>query len=227
MYESEGKMKASPMPRLKAESELIKYQRRFEYLIINIPEINSREKFNERKKIFDLYPDTLEMRRVYLEKIVNDIKFGNYFEEAVAHIKEPNSKVNKKYTTDELMEVASKFFYCDQINPDTTVQSHVCVGINGLKETKWEKDYTLLSAFCFEAIFNNFDKDTSQVSETYILEKKKSCEKFRGNITTLDKYLENVKTELFIRMKNNTTLKKELLAYYESHKSDLAFAISQ
>ena len=32
---------------------------------------------------------------------------------------------------------------------------HVCIGLNEVKEASWAKDYTLLEAFCFEAIFEN------------------------------------------------------------------------
>jgi hypothetical protein len=126
---------------------------------------------------------------------------------------------------DELMEVASKFFYCDKVNPDTSVQSHVCIGINGLKEIKWEKDYTQLAAFCYEAIFTDLDKDNSKIDESYTSEKKLAREKYRKNITTLDKYLEDVKLDLFNRMKNSTTLKEELWAYYELNNNNLSFKI--
>jgi hypothetical protein len=156
---------------------------------------------------------------------VEDKKLVAYFEETIAPINNPAMKIGKTYSVDELMEVASKFFYCDQVNPDTTVQSHVCIGINGQRETKWKKDYTLLAAFCYEAIFSDFDKDTSQVSEAYGTEKKKSCERFRKNITTLDQYLEEVKLDLFENMKNNVVLKKVLLDYYELNKANLAFRI--
>jgi len=224
-YEDANEIKGSPMPELRAESGLIKYKKRFEYLIMNIPEIHHPEKIKERLKISDLYPDTSEIKRLYLKELINDKKLAGYFEETAAPITNPDLKVDKKFTTDELMEVASKFFYCDKVLPDTTVQLHVCIGINGFKETKWEKDYTLLAAFCFEAIFNDLDKDISTLRESYKSEKKNSCEQYRRNIVTLDKYLENVRTELFSRMKNNTTLKKELLNYYESNKDNLAFKI--
>ena len=125
------------------------------------------------------------------------------------------------------MEVDSKFFNCDLVNPDTTVQSHVCVGINGLREVQWQKDYTLLAAFCYEAIFHDFDRDVSPISEAYDSEKKKACQKYRPHITSLDRYLEDVKLELFERMRNDAVLKKELLDYYESNKDKLAFKLTK
>ncbi len=224
-YEQENKTKASAMPILKAKSKLKKHERRFDYLLMNISEIHLPEKSEERNEIFNLYPDKSKIKKLYLEKYIQDKKLVAYFEETIAPINNPNLEINKIYAVDELMEVASKFFYCDKINPDSSVQSHVCIGINGLSETKWQKDYTLLAAFCFEAIFTDFDKDTSQISESYLSEKKKACQKYRSNITTLNQYLEDVKLNLFERMKNDGVLKKELLAYYELNKSNLAFKI--
>ncbi|MCD6018852.1 MAG: hypothetical protein K0S53_1973 [Bacteroidetes bacterium] len=224
-FESENKTKASAMPEIKATSKLKKYKRRFDYLLVNISEIHHPEKSEERNAIFNLYPDRQEIKKRYLEKYIQDKKLVAYFEETMAPINDPHLQINKSYAVDELMEVASKFFYADKVKPDTTVQSHVCIGINGMKETRWEKDYTLLAAFCYEAIFNNLDEDSSHISESYRSEKRLSCEQYRKNITTLDKYLEDVKWDLFDRMKNNAILKEELLKYYELNKHNLAFNI--
>lgn len=226
-YQDKDQMKASAMPVLKAGSELMNYKRRFDYLLLNIPEIHSPAKFEERDSINKLYPDTLEIKRIYSDKYCQDKKLVQYFEETYAPIKDPGLQRDKIYSSDELMEVASKFFYCDLVRPDTSVQMHVCIGINGLKEAKWETDYTLLAAFCYEAIFNDLESDDSQIRSTYTIEKKVSTEQFRKNITTLDKYLEDVRQDLFNRMKSNSDLKENLLAYYELNKDNLAFKIKK
>jgi len=224
-YESENVLKAGAMPVLKPESELNKYQFRFDYLLMNVSEVHQINKTEERNAIFGLYPDTVKLQKVYMKKFIQDKKLVACFEESYAPIKDPDMKRTKTYTTDELMDVASKFFYCDLVLPDTNVQSHVCVGLNGIKEASWEKDYTLLAAFCFEAIFADFHKDQSPVDESYSAEKSKAVQKYRANISNLDQYLEDVKLELFERMKNDEVLKKALLEYYEENKSNLAFRI--
>ncbi len=224
LYEDSGVKKASAMPVL-ADSELIPYKRRFEYLLLNIPEIHEFGRIKERDSINSLYPDTTEIKRIYLEEYCRDRNLVSYFEETSAAITNPDFQREKTYTVEELMEITSKFFYCDQVNPDTSVQMHVCIGINGLNETNVEKDYTLLAAFCYEAIFSDLDNDDSQIRNAYVSEKKESCEQFRKNITTLDKYLEDVKLDVFSRMKSNSTLKEKLLAYYELNKNNLAFVI--
>ncbi len=225
VYEENGVQKASAMPELNPESELNKHKRRFEYLLMNVSKMHQPEALKERTEIWNLYPDTLKLKQLYLDKFIQDEKLVNYFEETNVPIANPDVEITKTYTQEELMEVASKFFYCDQLLPDTIVQFHICIGINGVKETKWDKDYTLLAAFCYEAIFNNLDKDSSQIEKSSSTEKKIASEQFRKNITTLDKYLEDVRLDLFSRMKNNAILKQELLAYYELNKNNLAFKI--
>lgn len=227
VYEDGAVKKASAMPVLNPESALIKYSKRFEYLLINVSEMHQPTGVNERTKIWNLYPDTTKLKRLYLDKFIQDEKLVNYFEETYAPIADPNIEITKTYTQKELMAVASKFFYCDQILPDTIVQSHVCIGLNGIKEASWnkDKDYTLLAAFCFEAIFNDLDKDSSLVDEVYSIEKKNACEQFRKSITTLDKYLEDVRLDLFSRMENNAILKQKLLEYYKLNGGNLSFNI--
>jgi hypothetical protein len=226
-YEDGNKTKAFGMPELRAGSELMTYKRRFEYLLMNIPEILHPSKMKERDSINALYPDTSKIKQLYLDRYCGDQKLVSYFEETYTAIKNRDLKKDKTYSADELMKVASIFFYCDQVNPDTSIGMHVCIGINGMKETKWEKDYTLLAAFCFEAIFTDLDNDNSQIRDAYVSEKKESSEQLRKNFATPEQYLEDVKSDVFNRMENNVTLKEKLLAYYELNKNNVVFTITE
>jgi hypothetical protein len=225
-YESPDGMRANALPELKSDSELMHYQRRISYLLMNVPEIHLPEKHEERNEIGKLYPDTTAIKELYLNHYTQDEKLVRHFEETIAPIVNPNLEITRTFTEDELMEVASKFFYCRQIEPDTSIQAYVCIGINGVKEANWEKDYTLLEAFCYEAIFSGFDDEDSQIRDTFHSEKEKSCDQFRQNITSLDQYLEYVKLELFERMRNSDNLKLELLEYYELNRRNLAFRVT-
>jgi hypothetical protein len=218
-------MLASAMPKLRSESKLNQYNRRFEYLLINVPEIHFPQKAERRKEIWDLYPDTTKLKRLYLNEYIHDEKLTNYFDLTKTAICNGNFESKITFNIDELMEVASKFFYCDKVFTDTTIQSHVCIGLNGISEANWSKDYRLLEAFCYEAIFNDLDKDISEIDESYSFEKKEACQKYKSMIVTLDLYLEDVRNELFVSMKNNLVLRTELLEYYEHNKSNLAFKI--
>ena len=226
-YTDQNKTKASVMPVLKTGSELMPYKLRFDYLLLNVPEIHQFAKIKLRDSINSLYPDTSELKRIYLDIYCQDKLLPKYFEETYTAVKNPDMQRGKVYSADELMEVASKFFYCDEVLPDSSVQMHVCIGINGVKEAKWEQDYTLLAAFCYEAIFNDMDKDRSQIRSAYSSEHDEAVKQFRNNITTMDKYLEDTRVNLFDRMKSNTILKEKLLAYYELNKNNLSFKITK
>lgn len=224
-YQDSNAIKASAMPELKADSELQPFARRFDYLLINVSEIHQTDKFEKRNKIWSLYPDTIKLKRKYLNEFSTDKKLKHYFGKTYDAIQQNQSKKNVDYSTEELMEVASKFFYCDKVFLDTTIQAHVCIGLNGIKEAQWTKDYTLLEAFCFEAIFNDLDKDSSQVWESFGAIKSQSESYFQKDMQSLESYLENVKNEVFKRMKTDSILKKNLLDYYDKNQSNLAIRI--
>jgi len=225
-YEKDGEVFASAMPELKTDSDLWEYKRRFEYLLINIPEIHKPQKSKERKKIFGLYPDTLKLKRLYVKQYLRDRNLVKYFDETLAPIYNQEIEKNKNYSEDELMEVASKFFYCDKVKADTSVQAHVCVGLNGVAEANWERDYTLLEAFCYEAIFCDFDLDNSQVYSSFSSKKAEASKHHKDDVLSLDQYLKDVRVELFKRMKSDTILKSSLLNHYERNISNLSFEIT-
>lgn len=224
-FEQDGKTRASAMPVIKKESELFRYKRRFDYLLMNVPEFHSPKQIEERNKLWQLYPDTVELKRSCFNKYADDKKLVGYFEETALFVTKPDMPRKNSFTEDELMEVASKFFYCDKVLPDSNVQAHVCIGLNGIKEASWNKDCTLLEAFCYEGIFNDLDKDSSQVWDSFGALKKESVKKYNAEIGLLDVYLEKVKLDVFERMENNAILKKELLSYYELNKNNLAFKV--
>ena len=223
--EYEGKLIASAMPVIRSDSEIIKFKRRFEYILINVPEIHLAEKAEKRKEIWDLYPDTIELKRLYLKEYVQDKSLTDYFNVTHAAIFKRNFNIKTTYNIDELMEVASKFFYCDKVLPDTMIQTHVCIGLNGITEANWDKDYRLIEAFCFEAIFNDFDREISEIDESYSSNIERARLKFNPSIKALDLYLLEVRKELFDLMKNDDVLKQSLLMYYEQNKNNLSFRL--
>ncbi len=226
-YESDNEIKASALPKLVQDRELTPFERRFEYLLLNVPEFHSSQMTKERKRLFGLYPDTLKMKKKILEKYTQDEEFSTYFEQTLAAIKNPAKVQEKSFTTDEMMRVASRFFYCDAVNPDTTVQSRVCVELNGVDELIEGKDVTLLAAFCYEAIFNDFDRAVSPVSAAWNTERKRAVERYKPSITSFEIFLEDVKQELYDRMERNNSLKQILVEHYKTHKDNLPFELTE
>jgi hypothetical protein len=224
-YERDGEMRASAMPEFTADSSLLPYKRRFDYLLVNVPTIHSREEAERRGELGKLYPDTTAIREQYLNEYLQDGQLLAYFEESFSYLQDSQLERVNTYDKEELMEVASKFFFCDKVRPDTAIVAHVCIGLNGVKEAQWEKDYTLLEAFCFEAIFDDLEKDQSALWLSFSAGKQQAVEKHRKNISTLDDYLEKVKLELFKQMKADEELEKVLLNYYQKNRENLAFII--
>lgn len=223
-YQENGQTHYSPMPGLKPGTELSDYNWRFEFLMMNIPAIHHSESVTKRQKLFSL-TDSSAIKQEYLKEFQNDPYFVKVFAETMQPLIKPGFKATQTFTEEELMKVASIFFYCDQVNSDTTVQTHVCVGINGFNEMNWERDYTVLAAFCCEAILFDMYQDKSPIDEALSKEKQLSYKTWQREITTLENYLENVKKDVFKRMENNPALKKSLLSYYKRNKSNLAFRI--
>jgi len=225
-YDHEGETKASAMPEFQPEGVLTGFSKRFEYLLMNVSRIHLPEASDRRKEIWSLFPDTAELKELYLNEYIQDEKLTTYFDETIAPFLNPNIVRDRTYTSDEVMEVASKFFYCDKVEEDTSVQAHVCIGLNGVGEAKWKEDYTFLEAFCFEGIFHDLDKDSSKVWDSFISLQEESCRLYKVDLVTLDQYLEDVKLDVFEKMKNDSILKTKLLEYYEMNKSNLAFTIA-
>lgn len=132
------------------------------------------------------------------------------------------------YFVSELMLVASKFFYCDKIiEKDTAIQSHICIGINGQKEFKSNRDLTVLEAFCFEAIFNYLVKRKGPLfyKEFYNYLGKVGKEK-KSDFKDFDSYLLDVRKLIYNKMQHSKALEAALLKYYHQNKNNLNFIIN-
>lgn len=224
-YEEGGEryLGVSPEVRTSAPGKLgqaiRQYPRRFRYVLLN------RSQFQNLYEA--LYPDTNRINRLYTGTLSKDSLFMSYFNT----LADPflHQKIKKEnYTIAELMLVAALFFYCDAVREDSTIASHICINLNGLKEASFSKDYTLLEAFCFEAIFENFRTTDDKLSlfvenfKSYIREGE---QKEKISLTNLDDYLARVRQYCFTRMEKDASLRQTLLGYYARHRNSLPFII--
>lgn len=216
---------ATAMVELAKSSPLWNYHRRFDYLILNTPAIHAPENGKWRSDLFALYPDTVALKKAYVSALTDDTVLQTYFQTTQKAIWNPHSTVKAKYDRKTLFEVASRFFYCDKVNSDSTVQAHVCIGLNGQRESNWQKDYTLLEAFCYEAIFNDFDKDTSLIDLAFSENKAKVCLKNFPRFSFEDAYLIKVREDLYRKMFKDKRLQKSLMNYYHLHQDDVPFRL--
>lgn len=200
--------------------EINKHKRRFEYILQN------RTDFKQ-DSFQNLFPDTLKMTAIYQKNIQNDIKIKTYFLK-LANPLIYSVKQREVYSKSELMHIASKFFYCESVKPDTTIRLHVCIGINGQESSKL-KDYTLLEAVCFEAIFEKmFDRQNRpQYMDDFSSVVEKKSKIYRNiSLTGLDNFLIKVRGETYKAMEKNESLKTTLISFIDRNKDNLPFKIS-
>ncbi|MBI3135414.1 MAG: hypothetical protein HYZ14_12130 [Bacteroidetes bacterium] len=189
------------------------HQNRFDYILYN------RIDFS---KISDLLPDTVKMKEAFCENL-NSPDNHSYFS-ALAN----ENKEKIIFTQSEMLKIASRFFLCDKINETKLdIGYHICIGMNGQKELTSDRDYTLLEAFCFEAIFHylglkrkpGFQKNF----ESYISLSTKKHKK--ADLKPAD-LLEKVKQECYSYMENDADLKNDLLRFYEVNKENIGITIN-
>lgn len=224
-YEASRQEKVSAMASLSADSPYWNVHRRFDYLILNTPRIHSPEQVEMRRTLFNLYPDTNLLKQSYIDQLSNDSTLQGYVRQTVEAIEKNALKKMQTFSKRELVDVASRFFYCDRVNPDSSVQAHVCIGLNGQRESHWQKDYTLLEAFCYEAIFSDFDRDNSQIDLAFSQNKAKVGQKNLPHFSSEDEYLIKVRDDLYRKMFKSKRLQKSLMDYYQLHQDDLPFRL--
>ena len=195
-------------------------ENRFQYLLVN------RTKF---ENVYNsLYPDTIKIRDTRARDLTNNKAFITYLNETLKPLQTKDIKSELSYSKKELLDVASRFFFSDSIYADTTVSMHMCVGLNGMEDVNWKKDYTYLEAFCFEAIFyylregkmydceKNFKMIVEELKNEY-LEKEKS----------MDGLLKYIQINTFKRMAKDKILTERLYDYYNLNKDNLNFSLKE
>lgn len=196
-----------------------KKPRRFEYILQN------KTQFADYS---DYYPDTVQMNKSYAQRLSVNEPFLNYFSKLSSTVVSSEKVKKEVFTKDEMMLVGSRFFLCDRIKPDTTIGGHVCIGLNGIKEANWTKDYTLLAAFCFEAIFDKMfsnNSDDTKYMEQFLKYVNQSTKTHKASFKSNEQLLKTVKAEVFRNMQSDDELRKVLMVYYNQNAKTLPFKI--
>lgn len=192
---------------------------RFKYLLLNYSD--------QLQNIKQLYPDTALIATRFCHEIIKSDSVQRYFR-ALTPSKLTRWDLRHDYfTTKEMMEVASRFFYCTGVNErDTTINYKICIGINGQRESFTGKDFLLLKAFAIEAILFHMSKRKNPVFFTdfeYFLKIQTVVK--RKEFKDYDSYLHEIRQICYFEMQGNADLKKKLLDYYESNRNNLNFGL--
>jgi len=200
-----------------------RYHFRFDYLINKLFDIPDKKYFHIDKVKNEVTVDSILLSTEFCNKMGSDSFFRNFSLLIPADTK--SSQPQAAYTNNEMMLVASRFFYVDQLNEkDTSTSSHICIGINGIHEIVYAKDLTALEAFCFEAIFHGLDKRDKFLDQfrKYQLE---SIKRERKQFTSFDSYLSGVRNRCYNAMEHDASLQTSLMKYYKANKNNLNFTI--
>ncbi len=223
-FEQNGVQKAAAMASHSPKSAYSAFKRRFDYIILNTPKIHAPDQAEARKKLFGLYPDTLELKAEYLRLLIRDSTLSTNVLTMMRAIDAKGEGQSKaQFSKAQFFEVASRFFLLDSISPKGKIQTHICIGINGQQELENTVQFHLLAAFCYEAIFTDFDKEVSVIDEIFEIHRQEL-----SKIILKDKKRNRIsfyQQVLFQKMASDAVFQEALLKYYERNRDNLAFEI--
>lgn len=126
------------------------------------------------KDLFAHAQDSAELRSYFLERLRSSARFDTLFLPVVdRYLRSQGGDLvgyepppRKRVALEDLVKVAVRFFYPDAVLPDGTIQSHICVGINGLRDFPGMRDL-ILEAFAYSAIFQDLLRPKFNIEEEY------------------------------------------------------------
>ena len=101
---------------------------------------------------------------------------------------------------------------------------HICVGINGIAELETNRDYTVLEAFCFEAVFNSIRRE-SKLTDYFNTHIKQAKEENKKHFQGIKSYLSTIRNRCYALMENDKDFEKALLKYYYQNIDNISFKI--
>ena len=198
---------------------LQQHNNRFNYLLWN--------KLGDLNAVAEMYPDTLTMDSVFCDLMYSNDLFRFYVNNVL-----PNSFRNPAikpdtFTTEEMMMVASRFFYCIEIKEsDTIIMSHICVSTKDPGFNPFPRDMTLLEAFAFEGIFYCLlHEEKSTIDANFKRYVNESLDRQKDKAGNLDELLIHVRHECFALMEDDQDLKYSLINYYYNNRDNLNFTL--
>ena len=200
-------------------SFLKSHEDRFHYLLYNRMEAMDR--------VIDLYPDTIRMNEAFCSAISDNNKVHTYFINLTPANLTTWNTARETFTVDDMMMVASRFFFCSGVDKaDTTLETHICLGISGQDELKTERDLTLLEAFIFEAIFSYLKgKKDPRFVKNFYNHAKHSGKRLRNEFNGWDQFLTSARNDCYEKMMEDADLRRKLLRYYRKNQPNLNFII--
>jgi hypothetical protein len=196
-----------------------KYPRRFRYVLLNKTRFQGiYEKY---------YPDTVRINRLFTDTLAHDSSFMRIFGQlSQPFIKEENRPV--RFTKEQMMKVAARFFYCQSVRNDTTISTTICIGRNGLTNLDIGEDQALLEAFCFEAIFEKYYQSPgvrNQFIKNFLAYVEEGGKVYQKLFNDRERYLLSVRNHCFGKMEKDRAMEEVLMKYYEDSRGSWGMVI--
>ena len=192
-----------------------KFHHRFDYILVNKVNIEGADLYQMRN-------DTAALNRRFCELFTQQKAVSGYFDV----LSNAPTGTQQIFTIAEMMQVAARFFWLQHSDTDGWLL-YKCIFNNGQKESNYEKDYSVLEAFCFEAIFNYlYRRKTPRFSiaaDKYFDEIIDAVPKASYRDTAV---LLTARKDLYQKMEQDADLQKALLSYYRKYGNTLGFRLS-
>lgn len=130
------------------------------------------------------------------------------------------------FSKEEYFHTGSLFFICDEINKkDTSINYHICVGINGIPDADKTNEKLALQAFSFEVIFKNTKSAKAPLLQNFHSYISNVTIKERKKFIDYNTYLQNVRQNCFKAMEGDKTFQTTLMNHYQENRESLNFII--
>jgi hypothetical protein len=207
-------VKINKLPHDEVSDFIQNHELRFSYLTYKILEnLITNEKSREIDFINSKFCNTLQADSFYKQFVL--LTCG----------RQDDDTMKVSFSIPELMKIASRFFSCDSIQKeDTLIAYHICIGNNGISELKSTRDYTVLEAFCIEAIFNSLNNHPKFIGNfnNYVI---KSSNKYKQAFESFETHLKKVEYECYAEMEKDKDLQLMLMNYYHKNRENIGFRI--
>ncbi len=177
---------------------------------------NYNEKYNENIKLVDYlitHKSNIKIRTysnnvnkdsiatIIRNEMINNNDLKKYIE--LLFYKIDLQKVT--ITIDEVMDIASYYFFVMRVNKDSSLYATICTGNNGLPVFKQQTDL-ILSGFIFSILFENIRDTKYNIFNRFT----KLIHKYNTMYLELDnaKRVEKIQTEIFELMRNDKKVKE-------------------
>lgn len=207
--------RVNEVPVDKKQAFFKRFHRRFDYILINKVNVDGAD-------LYKRLNDTAALNRRFCELFTQQKELSGYFDV----LSNAQKGTKQMFTIEEMMQVASRFFWLDNRETDGWIY-YTCIGNNGQKESRYQKDYSVLEAFCFEAIFSCLDKRKtprfSLSADTYFDAVRAAVPEAKRQDPAI---ILAARQSLYQKMEQDAGLQDALLRYYRKYGSTFGFRLS-